>query len=127
MPITRSQILARGLFCGCPNCGRRGLLRSWFKLQPACTGCGMDLSKSDGFYTGTTSIGYVASILCVILPVALVGHRLALPVGLIVALCMLGSLAFVVLLYPVMLCWMVMAYHIALPEELPGNKGKTKD
>ena len=124
MPITRSQVIARGLFCACPNCGERGLLKSWFKLQPACTGCGMDLSKSDGFYTGTTSIGYVASLLCVILPVALIGHRQALPVGLIVALCMLGSLAFVVLMYPVMLCWMVMAYHVALPEELPGNRDR---
>lgn len=124
MPITRSQVIARGLLCGCPNCGERGLLKSWFRLRPACAGCGMDLSKSDGFYTGTTSIGYVASILCVILPVALVGHRHGLSVGLIVALCMLGSLAFVVLLYPVMLCWMVMAYHVALPEELPGNRDR---
>jgi hypothetical protein len=34
----------------------------------------------------------------------------------------LGSFAFVVLIYPVMLCWMVMAYHVALPQELPANR-----
>jgi hypothetical protein len=37
----------------------------------------------------------------------------------------LGSLGFIVLIYPVMLCWMVMAYHVALPEELPANQPKT--
>ena len=122
MPITRSQVIARGLLCGCPNCGQRGLLKSWFRLQPACTGCGMDLSKSDGFYTGTTSIGYVASILVVLIPVLVLVAKKVLTVGLGVALGILGSFAFVVLIYPVMLCWMVMAYHVALPQELPGNR-----
>ena len=30
---------------------------------------------------------------------------------------------FIVLIYPVMLCWMVMAYHVALPGDLPANGG----
>jgi uncharacterized protein (DUF983 family) len=104
MNVSRRDILLRALACRCPNCGRHGLLASWFRLRPACSGCGMDLSKSDGYYTGTTSIGYVASILA----------------G--VALGILGSFAFVVLTYPAMLCWMVAAYHVALPGELPANR-----
>ena len=121
MTVTRSQIIARGLFCACPNCGEHGLLRSWFKLQPACTGCGMDLAKSDGFYTGTTSIGYVASIVVVLIPVLVLVAKKILSVAVGVTIGILGSFAFVVLIYPVMLCWMVMAYHVALPQELPAN------
>ncbi|HAZ66453.1 MAG TPA: hypothetical protein DCY41_06830 [Opitutae bacterium] len=126
MPISRTQIIARGLTCACPNCGNWGLLRSWFKLQPACTGCGMNLSKSDGFYTGTTSIGYVASIICVLIPVCVLVVKKALPAWLGVLLGIGGSFAFVVVLYPVMLCWMVMAYHVALPLELPANSDKSQ-
>lgn len=122
MTVSRRQIILRGLACRCPNCGARGLLASWFRLRPACSGCAMDLSKSDGYYTGTTSIGYVASLLVVLLPVGLLVVRKALPVRAGVAVGILGSLAFVLLLYPAMLCWMVAAYHVALPGELPANR-----
>ena len=122
MTVSRRDILLRGLACRCPNCGARGLLASWFRLRPACSGCGMDLSKSDGYYTGTTSIGYVASILVVLVPVGLLVVRKSLSVAAGVTLGILGSLAVVVLLYPAMLCWMVAAFHVALPGELPANR-----
>ena len=124
MTVTRQQIALRGLACRCPNCGGRGLLASWFRLRPACAACGMDLSRSDGYYTGTTSIGYVASILVVLLPVGILVVRKALPVWAGVAAGIVGSLAFVLLLYPAMLCWMVAAYHVALPGELPANRAR---
>ena len=126
LKVTRGDIIARGLFCRCPNCGQRGLLATWFRLNDACAhGCGLDLAKSAGVYSGTTSIGYVAAILFVIIPTCfLVGFKL-LTVGQGVALGILGSLGFIVLIYPVMLCWMVMAYHLALPEELPANQRRT--
>jgi len=64
----------------------------------------------------------VASIIFVIIPICfLVGFKV-LSVGQGVALGILGSLGFTVLIYPLMLCWMVMAYHVALPQELPGNR-----
>ena len=34
-----------------------------------------------------------------------------------------GTFGFIVMSYPVMLCWMVMAYHVAMPGELPVNGG----
>jgi uncharacterized protein (DUF983 family) len=122
MSVSRRDIILRGLACRCPNCGARGLLASWFRLRPACAGCGMDLSKSDGYYTGTTSIGYVASILVVLIPIGVLVVRKVLSVPAGVALGILGSFAFVVLLYPAMLCWMVAAFHVALPGELPANR-----
>jgi uncharacterized protein (DUF983 family) len=126
LKVTRGDIMMRGVICRCPNCGQPGLLKSWFRLNDACAqGCGLDLAKSAGVYSGTTSIGYVAAIIFVIIPICfLVGFKL-LTVGQGVALGILGSLGFIVLIYPVMLCWMVMAYHVALPEELPANQGKT--
>ena len=122
MPIPRSLIILRGLRCACPNCGQRGLLASWFRLNPACKGCGMDLAKSDGFYTGTTSIGYVASILVILIPACVLVAKKVLSVSVGMALGIGGSLLFVVGLYPAMLCWMVMAYHVALPGDLPANR-----
>jgi len=126
LKITRGDIIARGILCYCPNCGQRGLLKSWFRLNDACAqGCGLDLAKSAGVYSGTTSIGYVAAIIFVIIPTCFLVVFKLLTVGQGVALGILGSLGFIVLIYPVMLCWMVMAYHLALPEELPANQRKT--
>ena len=83
----------------------------------------MDLTKSHGFYSGTTSIGYVAAILCILVPICFLVVGGVLSVQAAVVLGMVGSFGFIVLIYPLMLCWMVMVYHIALPEELPGNRG----
>ncbi len=121
--VTRGDIIARGLLCRCPNCGQRGLLASWFRLGKACRSCGMDLARSAGIYSGTTSIGYVAAILFVIIPVCLLVVSGVLSVRTGVLLGIFGSFGFIVLIYPAMLCWMVMAYHVALPEELPVNGG----
>lgn len=124
LKITRSDIIARGLLCRCPNCGQRGLLATWFRLGKACRSCGMDLARSAGIYSGTTSIGYVAAIVCVIIPVCLLVVSGVLSVRAGVLLGIFGSFGFIVLIYPAMLCWMVMAYHVALPEELPVNGGR---
>ena len=118
--------MMRGVICRCPNCGRPGLLKSWFRLNDACAqNCGLDLAKSAGVYSGTTSIGYVASIIFVIIPVCFLVTFKVLSVTAGVLLGIFGSFGFIVLIYPVMLCWMVMAYHLALPEELPANQRKT--
>lgn len=121
--VTRGAIIARGLRCACPNCGERGLLASWFRLGKACRSCGMDLERSHGFYSGTTSIGYVAAIVIVLLPLCflvvndVIGARAAVLIG------MFGSAALIVAVYPVMLCWMVAACHVVLPRDLPANGG----
>ena len=123
LKITRGDIIARGVLCHCPNCGKRGLLASWFRLNKACAACGMDLARSPGLYSGTTSIGYVAAIIFVIIPVSLLVIFKMLTVTAGVLLGIFGSFGFIVLIYPVMLCWMVMAYHVAMPGELPENGG----
>jgi uncharacterized protein (DUF983 family) len=124
LKVTRGDIIARGLLCRCPNCGRRGLLASWFRLGKACRSCGMDLARSAGLYSGTTSIGYVAAIVFVLIPICFLVAFKVLSVTAGVLLGIFGSFGFIVLIYPVMLCWMVMAYHVAMPEELPVNGGR---
>jgi uncharacterized RDD family membrane protein YckC len=84
----------------------------------------MDLARSAGIYSGTTSIGYVASIVFVIVPVCFLVVFKVLSVTAGVLLGIFGSFGFIVLIYPVMLCWMVMAYHVAMPGELPSNGGR---
>ena len=121
--VTRGDIIARGLLCHCPNCGKRGLLASWFRLGKACSACGMDLARSAGIYSGTTSIGYVAAILFIIIPISFLVALKVLSVKAGVLLGIFGTFGFIVLIYPVMLCWMVMAYHVAMPGELPVNGG----
>ena len=123
LKVTRGDIIARGVLCHCPNCGRRGLLASWFRLNKACAACGMDLARSAGIYSGTTSIGYVAAILFVLIPDFLLVSAKAIGVTAGILLGMFGSFGFIVLIYPLMLCWMVMAYHVAMPGELPANGG----
>ena len=122
--VSRAQVITRGVLCRCPNCGGRGLLASWFRLNKACAACGMDLAKSHGFYSGTTSIGYVAAIIFVIIPICFLVSFKVLSVTAGVLLGIFGSFGFIVLIYPVMLCWMVMAYHVAMPGELPANGGR---
>lgn len=123
LEVTRGTIVARGLFCGCPNCGEHGLLKHWFKLNRKCTGCGLDLEKSDGFYSGTTSIGYVGAIVLVVVPVIILVLRGTLSVNQGIAACIGGSALFILLIYPLTLGWMVMTYYFTMPGELPENGG----
>lgn len=121
--VTRGDIIARGLRCACPNCGERGLLASWFRLGKACRHCGMDLERSHGFYSGTTSIGYVAAIVVILVPLCFLVVRDVISARAAVLIGMFGSAAFIVAVYPLMLCWMVAACHVALPGDLPANGG----
>ncbi len=121
--VTRGEIFLRGLRCACPNCGERGLLASWFRLGKACRSCGMDLGRSHGFYSGTTSIGYVAAIVLILVPLCFLVVHDVISARAAVVLGMAGSAAFIVAVYPVMLCWMVAAGHLALPGDLPANGG----
>jgi uncharacterized protein (DUF983 family) len=43
-------MLARALTLKCPNCGSRGLLRSWFKLNERCPTCGIRVEREGHDY-----------------------------------------------------------------------------
>ncbi len=83
----------------------------------------MELEKEEsGFYFGTTSIGYVLAIILVIVPVCIlvvmgiVGMWMGVTIGIV------GSIVLCLLLYPIMLCWVIMLYYMVQAEELPKNR-----
>jgi heme/copper-type cytochrome/quinol oxidase subunit 4 len=82
----------------------------------------MELEKDEsGFYFGTTSIGYVLAIVLVIIPVCILVVKDILSMWLGVGIGIIGSIMLCTLLYPFMLCWVIMLYFIVQAEELPKN------
>lgn len=125
MKIERGEIIARSLTGRCPNCAEFGMFKNWFRLNKNCTHCEMQLEKEEsGFYFGTTSIGYVLAIIFVILPVCIlvVMDKLSMWTG--VSIGIIGSILLCVLLYPFMLCWVIMVYFAVCPQELSENADK---
>ncbi len=123
MEIERSEIFCRSLTGRCPNCGHFGIFKNWFRLHKACPECSMQLEKDEsGFYFGTTSIGYVLAIVLVIIPICIlvVMDLLSMWTGIVIGI--VGSVLLCVLLYPLMLCWVIMLYYMVQSEELPKNR-----
>ena len=125
MQIERGEIFARTMTGRCPNCGHFGIFKNWFRLKKRCPSCEMELEKEEsGFYFGTTSIGYVLAIVIVIIPVCILVVMGMLNMWLGVAIAILGSTLLCTLLYPIMLCWVIMLYYVVQAEELPKNQKK---
>lgn len=123
MKINRSTIFSRSIAGCCPNCGRFGLFKNWFRLNKFCTACQMPLEKEEsGFYFGTTSIGYVLAIVLVIVPICflVVQEVIGMWPGVLIAI--LGSILLCVGLYPLLLSWVILAYYMLCPQDLPENK-----
>jgi len=64
MKITRGQILWRGLTHRCPNCGEKTLFKpgAWFELNPDCPRCGLKIERDEGFFLGSMSLNYGATV-----------------------------------------------------------------
>ncbi|MFT5836861.1 MAG: hypothetical protein ACI9ZV_000361 [Candidatus Azotimanducaceae bacterium] len=123
MEVERGEILSRTLTGRCPNCGQFGIFKNWFRLHQRCPSCDMELEKEEsGFYFGTTSIGYVLAIILVIIPVCILVVMDVVGMWLGVSIGMVGSIVLCTLLYPVMLCWVIMLYYMVQAEELPKNQ-----
>ena len=87
----------------------------------------MELEKEEsGFYFGTTSVGYVLAILLVIVPVCILVVMDVLGMWAGIAIAIIGSILLCALLYPLMLCWVIMLYYIVQAEELPKNQNDTQ-
>ena len=121
--VGRGAIAMRGLTGRCPNCGTLGMHRDWFHLRPRCKGCDLDLEMDEGFYSGTTSFGYVLILLVVVLPVVFLVVFDVIGVFGAIAICVVGTVGLTVGLYPVMLSWVLMCYYLWFPEQLPANGG----
>ena len=122
MKVERGGTFSRALTGRCPSCGQFGMFKNWFRLHKRCPNCGMKLEKEEsGFYFGTTSIGYVLSIILVIIPVCILVVMDILSMRLGVGIGIAGSIMLCSLLYPLMLCWVIMLYYVVQADELPIN------
>ena len=122
MKVESGGTFSRALTGRCPSCGQFGMFKNWFRLHKRCPNCGMKLEKEEsGFYFGTTSIGYVLSIILVIIPVCIQVVMDILSMRLGVGIGIAGSIMLCSLLYPLMLCWVIMLYYVVQADELPIN------
>ena len=44
------RAVGRALLLHCPNCGSRGVLKSWFALEDRCPGCNLRLGRDEADY-----------------------------------------------------------------------------
>ena len=124
MPVTRRQIIARGLANRCPNCGGRTLFKAdtLFELDRACRQCGLKLEKDEGFFLGAMAINYGVTCVGLLTPVAALWYFGVLPgrvaIGMAIGLALLAPLA----LYRSSRSWQLMLYYYFLPQHLPANR-----
>ena len=119
MKIKRKSIIKRCLLLRCPKCNHFSFIKNWFQIKNKCEACGLLLARDEsGFYFGTTSIGYVISIVLVILPVCILVVADYLSVWFGVFFAITASIILNILLYPLLLAWVLMCYFVLQPELL---------
>jgi uncharacterized protein (DUF983 family) len=127
MPVTRRQIIARGLANRCPNCGGRTLFvpGKLFELDRTCRACTLPIEREEGFFLGAMALNYGVTCFGLLAPVALLwylgvlGGRAAVIVA--VSLALLAPIA----LYRASRSWQLMLYYFFLPQHLPANRHET--
>jgi uncharacterized protein (DUF983 family) len=68
-------MVGRALVLRCPNCGSRGLLKNWFRMNDRCPACGLRVEREGNDYmAGSVMFNLVLAEL--IFAVALVGYLL---------------------------------------------------
>jgi len=68
-------MLGRALVLRCPNCGSRGLLKNWFRMNDRCPACGLRVEREGNDYmAGSVMSNLVLAEL--LFAVALVGYLL---------------------------------------------------
>jgi uncharacterized protein (DUF983 family) len=54
-------LFTRAALLRCPACAGGPLFESWFKLKPACPGCGLWLERDEGYWTGAMGINILVA------------------------------------------------------------------
>lgn len=126
--VTRRQIIARGLTNRCPNCGAGTLFKpgTLFQVNPACPACGLQIEREndEGFYLGSLSLNYGVTVVCYLVPIALLAYFDVLGATTAIVLAIAGAVLVPALLYRPSRSWWLMNYYLFLPRHLPANGGK---
>ncbi|HLY11885.1 MAG TPA: DUF983 domain-containing protein [Planctomycetota bacterium] len=59
--MTFWQTVGRGLRLRCPRCGQGKLFKGLFAMADACSSCGLDFRREQGYYIGAMYINYGAT------------------------------------------------------------------
>lgn len=125
--VTRAQILARGLTNRCPNCGGHTLFKpgTLFEINSECPSCGLTIGRgaSEGFYLGSLSLNYGVTVVCFLVPIALLGFLHVIGARTAIAVALAGAIVVPALLYRPSRSWWLMNYYLFLPQHLPANGG----
>lgn len=123
MNVTRLQILSRGFRHRCPNCGEPTLFEpgKYFAVRPVCTQCGMERTKDEAAFLGSTTINYGVSVFGLVLPGVVIAYFQGLPVAGITVMAGVGAVVIPLLLYRPSKSWWFMAYYLSFPLHLPAN------
>ncbi len=124
MPVTRSQIIARGVANRCPNCGSPTLFKadSHFKINERCENCGLKFDRGDGFFLGPFVINYGVTAFGFVLPVLFLYILGAFSPMAAIVTAASGAIVLPILLYRLSWSWWLMVYFYFLPQKLPGNR-----
>src|SRR5688572_26707578 len=56
------RLLGRALLLRCPNCGAKGMLRHWLKLQVRCPTCGLRTERGEhDYFVGSMMFNFIIS------------------------------------------------------------------
>jgi DNA-directed RNA polymerase subunit RPC12/RpoP len=124
MRVARLQIVARGLANRCPNCGGRTLFKAGtlFEVNRECPRCGLKIEKDEGFFLGSMSLNYGATLVGYLTPVALLAYNGVIGARAAIALAGIGAVLVPALLYRSSRSWWLMSYYFFLPQHLPANR-----
>jgi uncharacterized protein (DUF983 family) len=124
MPVTRSQIISRGLTNRCPNCGSKTLFpRGSLQIRRRCPECGVGFDRGEGFFLGPLVVNYTIAVFVFVLPAIIAGVRGAIPWILMLILAGAGCTVVPALLYRSSWSWWLMLYFYFVPDRLPANGG----
>ena len=129
MPVTRAQIVCRGLTNRCPNCGgSRTLFKAGrlFEVNKTCPACGFRIERDndEGFFLGSMSLNYGMTIVVYLLPLLLLAYYKVVGTTTAIGLAGIGAIGFPILFYRSSRSWWLMNYYLVLPHHLPANGGK---
>jgi len=123
MPVTRRQIVGRGLAGRCPNCGGHTLFAAGarFTIHERCANCGLGFNRGEGFFLGPLVINYTVTVIVFIIPVILLNVHGVISTKAAIVATGGGALLIPILLYRRSWSWWLMTYFYFLPQKLSGN------
>ena len=123
MKVTRVRLLEHGLRGHCPNCGGSTISQpgTLFKINPACSVCGLPIDRGEGAFLGPLVVNYAVTVFALIAPVIILSARGQLSSTATLTLAVLLGLGAPILLYRISWAWWLTIYYFFLPENLPAN------